>query len=488
MKKLMSILLVLLLAAALLPTAAFADGPTVVLSNQGLRVNGVRFDCERYNIDGSNYFKLRDLAYVLNGTGSQFSVSWDGANKCVSLVTGELYEPNGSEMMLSDVDKIDTTAPSLDKIVIDGEVRTDLSAYKIGGSNYFKLKDLGAALGFQVDYDADSRTMIVVTKAAVYPAQWLVTDTIYNTDGAATAHSRTVYDEKGRKLSYLWEDEYGSESYSFTYDELDREISYTYDYSSTYEGVQYEDHSVTTSTYDKWGQLAKTVYEATGDVVSETNYTYDDNGNVVVQENLDNAGRSAFYSTYDENGNRVKYVCAYEDEVAYTYEYEYDDQGRVIRSREIEADGEVNSTVETTYVSEYEQVNVYQTGEYKSTVRYVFDANGNVTRYEWTDGTNSSVNTIIYNERNNPVQDEYAAGDYSRVIVYTYNEMGLLTKIETTSSDNDHTLEEYTYDEAGNVLTNVYSREGYICTTTHTYDPETRTDSILVMEEYVGVG
>jgi hypothetical protein len=42
--------------------------------------------------------------------------------------------------------------------------------YNIDGSNYFKLRDLGDALGFTVDYDADSNTAIVLSKGstAVY--------------------------------------------------------------------------------------------------------------------------------------------------------------------------------------------------------------------------------------------------------------------------------------------------------------------------------
>ena len=90
MKKIISILLAALLVAAILPTAAFADSPAVVLSPQNLRVDGKVIACEKYNIDGSNYFKLRDIAMVLSGTGSEFSVGWDGEKKVISVVTGEV--------------------------------------------------------------------------------------------------------------------------------------------------------------------------------------------------------------------------------------------------------------------------------------------------------------------------------------------------------------------------------------------------------------
>ncbi len=41
---------------------------SAVISPQSLTVNGEPVACEAYNIDGCNYFRLRDLAYVLNGT------------------------------------------------------------------------------------------------------------------------------------------------------------------------------------------------------------------------------------------------------------------------------------------------------------------------------------------------------------------------------------------------------------------------------------
>ena len=117
MKKILSILLVMLLVAAILPTAALAAN--VQMSTQNLRVDGKRIECEKYNIDDSNYFKLRDIAYALNGTGSQFSVTWDGEKKLISLVRGEAYEPVGGELDLAAGDKSDRAQPSADAILID---------------------------------------------------------------------------------------------------------------------------------------------------------------------------------------------------------------------------------------------------------------------------------------------------------------------------------------------------------------------------------
>ena len=132
----------------------------VVLSPQKLSVDGKNVDCEKYNIDGRNYFKLRDLAQLLSGTGSQFGVGYDAATATVTVTSGAAYTPNGTELKAG-VDNSSTAQPSRQTILIDGEKRGGLTVYNIGGSNFFQLRELGSALGFEVDYDAASNTAIV---------------------------------------------------------------------------------------------------------------------------------------------------------------------------------------------------------------------------------------------------------------------------------------------------------------------------------------
>ena len=139
-----------------------STGPSVVLSPQNLTVNGVSQDVEKYNIDGYNYFKLRDIAYLLNGTPAQFSVEWDAAANAARIVSGQPYTANGSELVIG-ADRSATAVRSPQTIVIDGEVRSDLAAFNLAGNNFFKLRDLSEALGFQVDYDAATNTAVVTT-------------------------------------------------------------------------------------------------------------------------------------------------------------------------------------------------------------------------------------------------------------------------------------------------------------------------------------
>ena len=56
-----------------------------------------------------------------------------------------------------------TAKVSTHKVTLNGE-SVKLGAYTINGSNYFKLRDLGDALGFGVDWNADTMTMILTVK------------------------------------------------------------------------------------------------------------------------------------------------------------------------------------------------------------------------------------------------------------------------------------------------------------------------------------
>ena len=158
MKKTISVLLAALLLLSLFTPAMAAK---VVRSSQAIKVDGRSVSCEAYNIDDSNYFKLRDLAQLLSGTGSRFSVGYDEASRTVTVVTGEVYVPVGGELEMG-ADKSSTAVRSTQTILVNGK-KASLSAWTIGGNNYFKLRELGDALGFDVGYAEATRTVTVTS-------------------------------------------------------------------------------------------------------------------------------------------------------------------------------------------------------------------------------------------------------------------------------------------------------------------------------------
>ena len=59
---------------------ASAAAPKVAVSGHTFKVNGKNVAPQAYNIDGYNYFKLRDLVFALS-----FSVDWDNATSTVTI-------------------------------------------------------------------------------------------------------------------------------------------------------------------------------------------------------------------------------------------------------------------------------------------------------------------------------------------------------------------------------------------------------------------
>ena len=134
----------------------------VVASAQTVTVNGAAVETEVYNINGHNYFKLRDVAAMLTGTRSQFNVGYDEAQRLVTVSSGEAYTVADTDLVKGE-DKSASCVPSSQIITVDGET-VDIEAYNIGGHNFFKLRDLGALLGFYVEYDTATNTAAIKSK------------------------------------------------------------------------------------------------------------------------------------------------------------------------------------------------------------------------------------------------------------------------------------------------------------------------------------
>ena len=138
---------------------------TAIASTQTVTVDGKKTEFQMYalkdaNGNLTNYIKLRDMAYVLNGTKAQFAVGFDGT---ISLTAGQAYTAAGGEM---------TTPYSGDRaykggtqsVKVNGSA-VDMTAITLtddagGAYNYFKLRDLGKALGFNVGFSREQGVYI----------------------------------------------------------------------------------------------------------------------------------------------------------------------------------------------------------------------------------------------------------------------------------------------------------------------------------------
>lgn len=129
-------------------------------STHVVTVDGERVDPQGYNINGYNFYKLRDIAYILNGTDSQFNVTWDGANNRIVLTDDAAYQEVGGEMTSSVSAAIKNVSESDSTIVLDGKTLS-LTGYRINGNNYYKIRDVGSALGFSVDFDPETEIVLI---------------------------------------------------------------------------------------------------------------------------------------------------------------------------------------------------------------------------------------------------------------------------------------------------------------------------------------
>lgn len=148
-------------------TAALEDYGTILTTSaayparQTVSVNGRETELFCYALrdeqgNAANYVRLRDLASALNGTSAQFAVGYYGM---VNIATGWPYTPDGDRSAApfdgeQRCRRVDQTTN------VDGTLVT-LSAFTLtdetgGGYTYYKLRDLGEALGCAVGWSAET--------------------------------------------------------------------------------------------------------------------------------------------------------------------------------------------------------------------------------------------------------------------------------------------------------------------------------------------
>lgn len=160
-------------------TVAPAKEATAKPNKAPIYINNVLTEFEAYNINGNNYFKLRDVALALRGTEKQFQVIWNPSFKtvidgksirgAVDMTSNKGYTPVGGEMARGDgLEKhaVLTSSP----ILKDGIQVTSVVGYNIKDNNFFKLRDLGDLFDFNVSWDGERGCIIVNTAESYDPS------------------------------------------------------------------------------------------------------------------------------------------------------------------------------------------------------------------------------------------------------------------------------------------------------------------------------
>lgn len=151
-------------AAAEISTRSNPDALSILPSTHKVAVDGKSAKPQGYLVNQENYFKLRDIAYILKDTKACFAVDWDAANKAIRLTSGKTYQPTGGELA-SGTTAVESSAPSDDKITLNGKPAA-LSGYRINDNNYYRVRDLAELIGFGIDFDSATRTVQIVSDAS----------------------------------------------------------------------------------------------------------------------------------------------------------------------------------------------------------------------------------------------------------------------------------------------------------------------------------
>lgn len=141
---------------------ASAAAPKVAVSGHTFKVNGKNVAPQAYNIDGYNYFKLRDIAYLLADTTAPFNVTWSASQSTVvNIVPGQKYQKVGGELSASTLTSLKVSASTF-KVLMEGKT-LPLRGYLINDNNYYSIADIAESVGFKADWDNATRTVSITT-------------------------------------------------------------------------------------------------------------------------------------------------------------------------------------------------------------------------------------------------------------------------------------------------------------------------------------
>jgi len=178
---------------------ASSDITMAIPNNIKVIINEKTYTFEAYNIMDYNYVKLRDIAVILNNTEACFSVNWDEENKAISLFSGKPYIVIGSELSNSNSESKNATLNNAKIIVNDEFIETE--SYIINDNSYFRLRDIGEIIGFEVDWDSNSNTIVILIDGSNTNEEPKILNTFDFDHNTKRIYTLETVTESGRNLT-----------------------------------------------------------------------------------------------------------------------------------------------------------------------------------------------------------------------------------------------------------------------------------------------
>ena len=159
-----------LLAASMLATfasAASGNTQTAKPSPHAIYVDGTKANVAAYEINDNNYFKLRDIAAIVNGSEKQFEVSWNNDAQRIDLTSGKAYTIVGGE--LGAIGSASKQAETSTAVVYKDNTKMDYTGYNIDDNNYYKLRDVCESFDIGVNWDGANQRVDILTDESYVP-------------------------------------------------------------------------------------------------------------------------------------------------------------------------------------------------------------------------------------------------------------------------------------------------------------------------------
>lgn len=144
------------------------DVPVVgVTAHSQISIDGTSYQLSAVWLSGNTYYKLRDIAVILNNTSKAFDIVWDGEAKRIDMRLGVPYSA-ALTLSASDTGHAVLASASQSGLQALG-CAVDLKAYSIGGATYFKLQDIMNLLGLTAADDGAGNLIIKTVSIAAAP-------------------------------------------------------------------------------------------------------------------------------------------------------------------------------------------------------------------------------------------------------------------------------------------------------------------------------
>ena len=158
-RRFLCLTLALVLASGVLWTKTSARGNDLATPRSCLvSVNGKETWIQAYDVQGVSYYKLRDIAALLQQTVKTFQLTWNEEPRSIHVELDHTYTPAGGELHVSEAAAaaIPTQAP----IFQDGN-EMSLFSYCIQGNTYLTLENLADLLQLEVRQEGNGSPLVI---------------------------------------------------------------------------------------------------------------------------------------------------------------------------------------------------------------------------------------------------------------------------------------------------------------------------------------